>query len=81
MKSQSQEFAREYGEKITTTVLPSPIVTQLLRIVPLSWFPENNSVCLKVEAFGCLLEPSIQYTQSYVHACSNNYDKVSLCSF
>ena len=38
---------------VENTTLPSPVITQVLRIVPLEWSPSNFVVCLKLEAIGC----------------------------
>ena len=38
---------------LENTTLPSPVTTQVLRIVPVEWTPMNSVPCLRLEAFGC----------------------------
>ena len=43
---------------VENTVLPSPVITQVLRIVAVEWYPRNQ-VCLRLEALGCLPSPGM----------------------
>ena len=39
------------------TPLPSPVTTRVLRLQVLTWSPQDDQVCLDMEALGCLAEP------------------------
>ena len=41
---------------IMDTILPSPVITKVLRIVAVE---SNNDVCLRLEAIGCLVSPGM----------------------
>ena len=43
---------------VENTVLPSPVITRVLRIVAVGWYPWNQ-VCLRLEALGCLSSPGM----------------------
>ncbi len=53
----SQVFERSGTHETENTDLPSPVTTRVLRIVALTWSPQDEELCLEFEALGCLAEP------------------------
>ena len=51
-------FSRTNGHNVETTTLPTPIVTQILRITPVDW--TQSVPCVRLEAMGCLQMPGRQ---------------------
>ena len=57
--SEPRVFTRTNGHNVETTTLPSPIVTQILRITPVEW--TQSVPCVRLEAKGCLQMPGIKH--------------------
>ena len=59
---------------IMDTILPSPVITKVLRIVAVE---SNNDVCLRLEAIGCLVSPGRWH---YIDICFILFN-VLLCMY
>ena len=57
--SDPKVFTRTNSHNVETTTLPSPIVTQILRIIPVEW--TESVPCVRLEAMGCLQMPGIKH--------------------
>ena len=55
-------FSRTNGHNVETTTLPTPIVTQILRISPVDW--TQSVPCVRLDAIGCLQMPGMEV---YIH--------------
>ena len=53
-------FTRPDSPDVSTTVLPTPLTTQVLRIVSVAFFG-GAVLCLDLEAIGCVLSPGIDH--------------------